>query len=49
LAAAAFATVPMAEVMAKATAAKKKVAIVETGHRGIGMWGNTVMREFSDM
>jgi predicted dehydrogenase len=48
MAAAAFATAPMAEVMAKAVAAKKRVAIVGTGVRGIGMWGNPVMKEFAD-
>ena len=48
LAAAAFATASMSEVMANAVAAKKKVAIVGTGVRGIGMWGNPVMKEFAD-
>jgi len=49
LTAAAFATIPLAEVMAQAVALKKKVAIVGTGVRGIGMWGNPVMKEFSDL
>jgi predicted dehydrogenase len=30
------------------TAAKKKVAMVGTGHRGLGMWGAPVLREFKD-
>src|SRR5688572_28128509 len=29
-------------------APKKKLAMVGTGHRGIGMWGTPVIKEFSD-
>lgn len=48
IAAAGIATLSMSEVLANAVAAKKKIAIVGTGVRGIGMWGNPVMKEFAD-
>ncbi len=32
-----------------ATAPKRKVAMVGTGHRGTGMWGTPVVHEFSDV
>ncbi|UBM58154.1 Gfo/Idh/MocA family oxidoreductase [Marinilongibacter aquaticus] len=37
------------EVFASSTGAKKKVALVGTGVRGLGMWSKPVLAEFSDI
>ena len=35
--------------LAAAPAAKKRVAMIGTGHRGTGFWGETVVKNFSDI
>lgn len=35
-------------ISSKGTQAKQKIAIVGTGGRGVGMWGGSVLREYSD-